>query len=125
VTPEAARDLAKAREDLIDARQIAGIGLATPAARSAYYAAFHAAQAMIFDRTGRVARTHAGVRSEFARLAKGDGRIDRSMTTFLAKAYQYRKSAITPLIPQLLQRWGMPKPQSRRPLILLTAYGRS
>ncbi len=91
MTPEAARYLARAREDLSDARQIAGIGPATPAARSAYYAAFHAAEAMIFDRTGRVARTHAGVRSEFARLAKGDGRIDRSMTTFLAKAYQYKE----------------------------------
>jgi hypothetical protein len=35
VTPEAAGYLAKAREDLSDARQIAGIGLATVAARSA------------------------------------------------------------------------------------------
>jgi hypothetical protein len=35
VTPEAAGYLAKAREDLSDARQIAGIGLAKVAARSA------------------------------------------------------------------------------------------
>jgi uncharacterized protein (UPF0332 family) len=39
VKPEAADCLAKAREDLDDARQIIRIGLAKVAARSAYYAA--------------------------------------------------------------------------------------
>jgi hypothetical protein len=39
---EAANYLSRAREDLSDARQIAGIGLAKVAARSAYYAAFTA-----------------------------------------------------------------------------------
>ncbi len=34
----------KARDHLNEARKIAGIGLAQAAARSAYYAAFHAAQ---------------------------------------------------------------------------------
>jgi hypothetical protein len=34
------------------------------------------------------AKTHAGVRKEFARLAKDDGRIAQTMTTFLARAYE-------------------------------------
>ena len=75
MTPEAASYLAKPREDIGEARQIAGIGLAKVAARSAYYAAFHAAEALIVEKTGRVAKSHSGVRSEFARLAKDDPRI--------------------------------------------------
>jgi uncharacterized protein (UPF0332 family) len=85
MTPEAANYLAKAREDLSEARQIAGIGLATVAARSAYYAAFHAAEALIVDKTGRVAKSRSGVRSEFARLPRDDPRIARTMTAFLAQ----------------------------------------
>ena len=57
MTPEAESYLAKAREDLSDARQIASIGLAKVAARSAYYAAFHAAEALIVDKTGNVAKS--------------------------------------------------------------------
>ena len=91
MTPEAANYLDKARADLDDARKIAGIGLAKAAARCAYYAAFHAAEAFIVERTGKVAKTHAGVRSEFARLAKHEPRIDKSLSTILAKGYQFKE----------------------------------
>ena len=73
--------------DFEDARKIEAIGLATVAARAAYYAAFHAAEAFIIDRTGKVVKTHSGVRTEFARLAKDAPDIDRRFTNFLAKAY--------------------------------------
>ena len=46
MTPEASDYLRKAREDLGDARKIAAINLARAAARLAYYAAFHAAEAL-------------------------------------------------------------------------------
>ena len=49
MTPEAADYLNKARDDLNDARKIAAIGLAKVAARIAYYAAFHAAEAFIVE----------------------------------------------------------------------------
>lgn len=52
--PEAADCLEKAREDLDDARKIAAIGLAKVAARCAYYAAFHAAEALIVARMGKM-----------------------------------------------------------------------
>ena len=91
MTPEAENYLTKARNDLEEARKIVAIGLTTVAARSAYYAAFHAAEAFIIDRTGKVVKTHSGVRSEFARLAKDTTGIDLKFTIFLAKAYMYKE----------------------------------
>ena len=51
--------------DLADARQIAALPLPHIASGEAYLAVFHAAQAYIFEPTGKVAKTHRGVRSEF------------------------------------------------------------
>jgi uncharacterized protein (UPF0332 family) len=67
---EAADYLTKARATLADARRIAAVLLPHVAAREAYLAVFHAAQAYIFERTGKVAKTHRGVRSEFTRLSR-------------------------------------------------------
>lgn len=89
---ETADYLAKAHEDLDEARKIAGIGLASAAGRSAYYAAFHAAEAFIMERTGRTALSHKGVRIEFARLTKGEPKL-REFTTFLTRAYDLKAFA--------------------------------
>jgi uncharacterized protein (UPF0332 family) len=70
MTPEAKNYLDKASDDLADARKIAALPLPKVAARTAYYAMFHAAEAFIVERTGKIAKTHSGVRSEFARLLK-------------------------------------------------------
>lgn len=91
MTPEAKDYLVKAREDLGDARKIAGISLAKVAARSAYCAAFYAAEALIIERAGNVARTHSGVRTEFARLTKDAPGGERALLTFLAQAYKYKE----------------------------------
>jgi uncharacterized protein (UPF0332 family) len=91
VTPEAADYLDKARKNLNAARKIASIGLADDVARKAYCAAFHAAEALIFERTGKIAKTHSGLRSEFARLARGEPQIDRAFLSFLANAYQLKE----------------------------------
>jgi uncharacterized protein (UPF0332 family) len=101
--PEAADYLAKARATLADAQQIAALSLPHVAAREAYYAAFHAAEAYIFEHTGKVATTHKGVRIEFARLARREPRIDRELTRFLATAYQLRRRQITALAQPLLR----------------------
>ena len=90
MTPTAADYLEKARNDLDESRKIAGIGLAAVAARSAYFAAFHAAEALIFERNGKIAKTHAGVRAEFARLTKEAAQEARALPTFLARAYTYK-----------------------------------
>jgi uncharacterized protein (UPF0332 family) len=91
VIPEAALYIAKAREALGEAKQIAAINLAQVAARSAYYAAFHAAEAMVFQQTGRAAKTHAGVRAEFSPLARSEFRISPDIKAFLAQAYRYKE----------------------------------
>jgi uncharacterized protein (UPF0332 family) len=91
VKPEAADYFNKARDDLNDATKIAAIGLAKVAAKAAYYAAFHAAEAFIVERTGKIARTHSGLRSEFARLARATPEIDKAFSVFLAKAYKYKE----------------------------------
>lgn len=62
---ETADYLAKARATLADAQKIAALPLPHVAAREAYLAVFHAAEACIFEQTGKVAKTHRGVRSEF------------------------------------------------------------
>ncbi len=93
MTPEVAGYLDKARQCLGYARVNLGVELGNDAGRNAYLAAFHAAQAFIFERTGKVAKTHQGVRIEFNRLAKGATEIDRELPRFLAQAYNLKAVA--------------------------------
>jgi uncharacterized protein (UPF0332 family) len=90
---ETADYLAKARATLADAQQIATLPLPHVAAREAYLAVFHAAEAYIFEQTDKVAKTHRGVRSEFSRLAMAEPRIGRDLVTFLGAAYQFKARA--------------------------------
>ncbi len=93
MTPEAEAYLATAREDLREAGLIAALPLAKAAARSAYYAAFHAAEGFLFERTGKVVRTHSGVRSEFSRLLIGAVGVDATLGQTLNKGYGYKDVA--------------------------------
>jgi uncharacterized protein (UPF0332 family) len=94
VKPESADYLNKARECLDGAKRIAELmPLNHIAAREAYLAVYHAAEAYIFDQTGKIAKTHRGMRSEFSRLAKNEPHIDRKFLTFLAEAYEYKSVA--------------------------------
>ncbi len=69
------------------------IGLNEDAGRAAYLSAFHAAQAVIFERTGRVIKTHRGVQSEFLRLAKDDPTFTPDQRVFLSRAYNLKTTA--------------------------------
>jgi uncharacterized protein (UPF0332 family) len=60
VTPEAQRSLEKADQCLTTARAELAINLSSEAGRNAYLAAFPAARAFIFDRTGKVVKRHEG-----------------------------------------------------------------
>jgi uncharacterized protein (UPF0332 family) len=64
VSPEVVGYLAKARDCLAYAATNLLVGLGNDAGRNAYLAEFHAAQALIYDRTGRAAKTHNGVHLE-------------------------------------------------------------
>jgi uncharacterized protein (UPF0332 family) len=92
VTPEASDHLIKAREYLNKARNLLDVmHYSDEAARAADLAGFHAAQALVFERTARIAKSHSGLRATFARLAKDDARVDRTFTRFLARAYQSKE----------------------------------
>jgi len=93
VTPEATLFLAKAADLHARAQKMLEVGLAEDAGREAYLAGFHAAQALIFERTGRSARTHKGVQAEFQRLTQGDARFNAELRSFLSTAYNLKSIA--------------------------------
>jgi uncharacterized protein (UPF0332 family) len=62
--------LDKARELLDNADAVLRIDLYETAGRTAYLAGFHAAQALIFETSGRIYKTHSGVHGEFSRLVE-------------------------------------------------------
>jgi len=93
VKPEAAQYLDKARQTLKEARAVAGIGLAEAAARAAYLAAFHAAQALIFERSAKVPKTHRGVHAQFSRLVKDIPELSAELPRFLSQAYDFKAVA--------------------------------
>ena len=83
--------LEKAREDLSDAKKLAAISMTKLAARSAYFAAFHAAEALIFELGDKVVKTHSGVHTELARLLKDRADPRPLLPKFLAKTYKYKE----------------------------------
>ena len=91
--PETVNFLAIADRDLADARGNLGINIPHQAARLAYYAQFHAAQALIFERTGKIAKSHKGVDSELHRLVKADPVFPPQFASQLTKAYDYKDIA--------------------------------
>jgi uncharacterized protein (UPF0332 family) len=100
LTPEAKEHFDKAHQCLSRARAILDAGIGEDAGRNAYLAAFHAAQALIAERTGKDAKTHRGVHSQFARLTRNEPRLGRELRQFLALAYDIKSIADYGLGPQ-------------------------
>jgi uncharacterized protein (UPF0332 family) len=92
MTPHTAELLERARQTLRDARRLETI-IPRIAGREAYLAAFHAAQALIYQRTGRLAKTHRGVRSQFARLAKDEPQLNGISAEVLIRGYEVKSRA--------------------------------
>jgi uncharacterized protein (UPF0332 family) len=93
MTSPARLHVAKARRVAIAVHRMIEAGLFEVATRDTYLAAFHAAQALVRLRAGRSVKTHAGLRSEFARLCKEDPRLNRDFSAFLARAYELKSVA--------------------------------
>src|SRR6266849_2491121 len=91
--PETQAYLAKARQALAHARAILAIDLGEDAGRAAYLTALHAAQALIFERTGRVAKTHRGVHGQFLKLVASEAGIDDGLRRFLSEGYKLKATA--------------------------------
>ncbi len=94
MTPETSSFLAKARRLLAEAEgMLTTMHYNEAAGRTAYLAGFHAAQALISDKTGRAVKTHGGVRTEFHRLIHGDVRFDDTLRHFLGSTYNLKAIA--------------------------------
>ena len=91
MTPEAQGHLHKARDELAKARTVLEqLHYGDEAGRLAYLAAFHAAQALIVERTSRSAKTHAGVHSQFHLLTKNDERVEAHLRGFLSDGFDLK-----------------------------------
>ncbi|MBV8739845.1 MAG: HEPN domain-containing protein [Alphaproteobacteria bacterium] len=92
--PEAVEHLDRAGEYLVKARNLLDVlHYNDDAGRAAYLAALHAAQALIFERTGQLASSHGGVNSQFNLLTRGDPRVDSELRRFLPHAYDLKAVA--------------------------------
>lgn len=92
MTPETRELLDKARDCLSRARIILAAGVGEDAGRDAYLAAFHAAQAVIRVRTGRIAKTHRGVHRLLSDYGRSDPQLD-ALALFLSQAYNLKAVA--------------------------------
>jgi uncharacterized protein (UPF0332 family) len=93
MTPQAAGFLDKARQLLDEAEIMLRVGLNQAAGRTAYLAGYHAAQALIFERAGKVFKTHAGIQTEFLKLTRDDLRVDSELRGFLSRTYNLKALA--------------------------------
>jgi uncharacterized protein (UPF0332 family) len=87
VKAESAELLRKAQRCLANARTILTAGVSEVAAREAYLASFHAAQAILFERKGTTPKTHSGVHGAFAQLALSEPRLGRHLGRALSRAF--------------------------------------
>lgn len=91
--PEINSFLKKASECLSNGRANLSIGLSNDAGRNAYLTAFHTAQAYIFLKSGKMAKTHQGVHSLFSQMAAKDKRIPKDLQIFISQAYDLKAVA--------------------------------
>src|SRR5271170_6673695 len=91
--PEAAKFIDQASIVLARADLMLTVSLNEDAARAAYLASFHVAQAYIFERTGKTSKSHRGVQTEFFRLTRDDARVDPVLRRFLSQSYEFKSVA--------------------------------
>jgi uncharacterized protein (UPF0332 family) len=77
---------------LARAKIILDAGVGEDAGRDAYLACFHAAQALVLQRSGKVAKTHRDAQRLFSQLAKNDPEL-REFARFLSQAYNLKDLA--------------------------------
>jgi len=69
------------------------VALNEAAGRTAYLAGFHAAQAFLFERDGKILKSHRGVQAAFLRLTKDDARVAGELRAFLSRSYNLKAIA--------------------------------
>jgi uncharacterized protein (UPF0332 family) len=91
--PESAKFIEQANICIARTDIMMTVNLYEDAARTAYFASFHLAQAYIFERTGKTSKSHLGVQTEFFRLSKDDTRVDHVLRRFLSQSYEFKSAA--------------------------------
>src|SRR5215207_9820423 len=93
MSPEVALYMTKAHRLLAQAQAIFDIGIAEQAGRIAYAAAFNAAQALIFERSGHAVKTHRGVKARFGLLTKDEPSVGADLRDFLEEGFKLKRVA--------------------------------
>jgi uncharacterized protein (UPF0332 family) len=88
---KASLGLTKARAMLAAAATVPA--MAEEAARCAYYAAYHAAKALVFEETGRSSKSHGRVQRHFFKLTQDETAVPRAIRVFLNSAYDFKAIA--------------------------------
>jgi uncharacterized protein (UPF0332 family) len=91
--PETERFLAAADQALIHSARILAIDIPLQVARLSYLARFHAAQALILERTGKIAKTHKGVSRLFHKTAADEPNLSPRLAAQLSAAYYFKEAA--------------------------------
>ena len=78
---------------LIEADGMLGMKYYDAAGRAAYLSGFHAAHALISERTARAVKTHRGVNAELHCLTREDPRLDTELRAYLGRAYNLKAIA--------------------------------
>ena len=90
---ETARYMIIAERALVQARGNLDINFPDQAARLAYYAEFHAAQALIVERSGKIPKTHRGVQQLFHKLVRAEPQLDPTLPRILTNSYRDKEIA--------------------------------
>jgi uncharacterized protein (UPF0332 family) len=85
--------LEKSRDLLGRADTMMGAGLTDDAGRMAHLVGLDAAQAFIFETTGRVFKTHSGVQREFSRVVKTIRALTPACGCSFSRTYQLKAIA--------------------------------
>jgi predicted nucleotidyltransferase/uncharacterized protein (UPF0332 family) len=120
VKPQTAASLAKSRQFLDKANDLfSAHHWPDEAGRAAYLAGLHAAQALIYERTGHTRKRHSTVQGKFAQLVRDDPRFDRDLVRKSPSSRRRRQSrppfGSLPLSRLYWKRSVTPPDESPRP----------
>jgi uncharacterized protein (UPF0332 family) len=90
MSPESTDYLGTAQWSLDEARAILEAGHFEIASREAYAAALNAARAIIYEKTGKVTKTHSGARAQLYKLIREGLPFDRDLADFLARGFEVK-----------------------------------
>ena len=90
MSPESLDYLGTAERILREAEVFFEEGHNEVAAREAYLAAFSAARAVVFEKTGEAPKTHSGTRTALAKLMHEGLSLDQKFLNFLAQGFEQK-----------------------------------